>query len=132
METQSIDRVRRDAILEVGLGGQLEIETAHAERGQDAGVADVVARFDGCDCQSEWQFPGQQEVPQSDRLDGESVAFHDGVIEDQGVVAKLNLRSRLQAADGYGDVVTGQGQSTHFGELQCHIIGSCVRWRVPV
>ena len=102
-----VELVRGDAVLEVRLQRQREVQVSQPQGLQDPRVAHVFARLDRAQCPAERQSPRQQGLTLCDRLDREAMALEDRMSQARNAIAELDLRACGQAPRRDRDVVAG-------------------------
>ena len=105
LERGFIEHVGRYVVLKVGLVGEREVPPPPCQSLQDAGVADVRARGQIVQRDTERQSPREQRFTSRDGIDDDAVSLENGVGQGQFLSVPHDDRSGLQAPAHDSDVV---------------------------
>ena len=116
LKIRRVQLIRLNAIDEIGLRGQVEVQLPNAQCVEHTLVAGVVARLQGALGHAKGQLPRQQELAGVNRLDGKAMAFHHRVGQRERLAIVVDARARFQAPGGNGHIVPRHGQSGYFAK----------------
>jgi hypothetical protein len=117
-KVRAIESEGEPVIEDVRGSWEFEVDVAFAKDAQDLFVADVFAGFDVAEGETESEAPGKERIAFANAENGETMAFEDGVREDEDQLADEEARAGRQGSDGDGDVIAGRGDVSGVGEIE--------------
>ena len=130
-ERGRIELIRLNAIDEIGLRGQVEVQLPDAQCVEHALVAGVVARLEDALGHAKGQLPRQQELAGFNRLHGKAMAFHHRVGQSERPPFAVDSRARGQAPGRNRHIVPGHGQPGYFAKGKNGVHNSSLGWGMP-
>ena len=109
-----VQLIRLNAIDEIGLLGQVEVQLPDTQCVEHTLVAGVVARLQGALGHAKGQLPRQQKLAGFNRLDCKAMAFHHRVRQSERSSLVVDTRARFQAPGGNGHIIPRHGQPGYF------------------
>ena len=95
LKIRRVQLIRLNAIDEIGLLGQVEVQLPNAQCVEHTLVAGVVARLQRALGHAKGQLPRQQELTGFNRLDGKTMSLHHRVGQSERPSLVVDARARF-------------------------------------